>query len=156
MKVGIVTDSMNDLPPELASKYGIVIVPGTIFIDEKPYRSGIDIFPSDIEDLIKKNNKAKSLYDNFILNAIIGFFLPFVIFYFTGNVLYIFIISLLFRIIVYSERENNIFFIFPQSACQNLGFRILFISGLIKTYTMSTKKKLKIHSKEDPNEIKIP
>ncbi|MFX0123182.1 MAG: DegV family protein [Candidatus Hodarchaeota archaeon] len=57
MKAGIVTDSMSDLPPELANKYGVVIVPGTVFIDDEPYRSGIDIFPSDIEDLISENNK---------------------------------------------------------------------------------------------------
>lgn len=48
---------MSDLSPELAKKYGIVIVPGTVFIDNNPYRSGIDIFPSDIEDLIIENSK---------------------------------------------------------------------------------------------------
>jgi DegV family protein with EDD domain len=56
VKVGIVTDSMSDLSPELANKYGVVIVPGTIFIDDKPYRSGIDIFPGDIEGLLAENN----------------------------------------------------------------------------------------------------
>jgi DegV family protein with EDD domain len=55
VKVGIVTDSMSDLPPELANKYGIIVVPGIVFIDGKPYKSGIDIFPNDIEGFIIKN-----------------------------------------------------------------------------------------------------
>lgn len=46
---------MSDLPPELANKHGIVVVPGTVLIDGKPYKSGIDIFPIDIEDIIEKN-----------------------------------------------------------------------------------------------------
>jgi len=46
---------MSDLPPEIANKYGIVVVPGTVLIDGKPYKSGIDIFPIDIEGIIIKS-----------------------------------------------------------------------------------------------------
>ncbi|MFX1506194.1 MAG: glycerol-3-phosphate acyltransferase [Promethearchaeota archaeon] len=109
-----------------------------------------------IIQLGKKIGKEKSLYDNFIPNAIIGFFIPFVIFYFTGKALYLFIIILLLGIIVYSEREKVKDIIFPQSDNKNFVFRISFIFGSIQALTMSIKKKLKIHSKEDPNGIKIP
>lgn len=57
MEVGIVTDSMSDLSPKLAAKYGIVIVPGIVFIDNEPYRSGVDISPNDIENILKESNK---------------------------------------------------------------------------------------------------
>jgi len=48
---------MSDLPPKLAIKYGIVIVPGTVFIEDEVYRSGVDIYPDDIKSIIKENNK---------------------------------------------------------------------------------------------------
>ncbi|MFX0123183.1 MAG: glycerol-3-phosphate acyltransferase [Candidatus Hodarchaeota archaeon] len=86
----------------------------------------------------KKIMKKQSLYDNFIPNAIIGFFIPFVIFYFTRKPLYVFLILLILGIIVYSERKKVRSILFPKSD--------KIISG----------SKIKIQSVDDPNGIKIP
>ena len=43
--VGIVTDSINCLPPEVIKKYDIRIVPVALNINGKPYRDGVDINP---------------------------------------------------------------------------------------------------------------
>ena len=42
-KVGIVTDSIACLPPEILEKYDIRVVPVALNINGKPYRDGIDI-----------------------------------------------------------------------------------------------------------------
>ncbi|MFX1282697.1 MAG: glycerol-3-phosphate acyltransferase [Promethearchaeota archaeon] len=59
--------------------------------------------------------KKQSIYENFIPNAIVGFFTPFVVLYLTGNPLYVFLILLLLGIIVYSEREKVKSILFPNS-----------------------------------------
>lgn len=105
---------------------------------------------------LSKIGKKQSLYDNFIPNAIIGFFIPFIIFYFTGKLLYVLLILFLLGIIIFSERKKvkNIFL--PQTDKNNSTFRIFLILGLIKALTISIKKKLKIRSNNDPNRVKIP
>jgi hypothetical protein len=61
--------------------------------------------------------------------------------------------SVLFAKGLISAANFTIFFL--QSDNQNSVFRILGIFGLIKAFTILIKKKLKIHSKEDPNRVKI-
>lgn len=109
-----------------------------------------------IIQLSKKLWKNRSLYDNFLPNAIIGVFIPLMIFYFTGKPLYVFLILFLLGIIIFSERKKVGDIFFPQSDNHNSVVRIFFIFGLVKAITISIKKKLKIHSKNDPNRVKIP
>ncbi len=104
----------------------------------------------------KKLKKKQSTYDNFIPNAIVGFFIPFVVLYLTGNLLYVFLILLLLGIIVYSEREKVKSILFPNLDDKDSISRIFLILGLIRAIKKSIIKKLKIHSKSDPNSIKIP
>lgn len=46
-KVGIVTDTINSLPPELIKEYNIRVVPLGLSINGKPYRDHVDITPDD-------------------------------------------------------------------------------------------------------------
>jgi DegV family protein with EDD domain len=46
-KVGIVTDSISCLPPEVAKEYGIKIVPETFTINGKSYRDLVDMSPDN-------------------------------------------------------------------------------------------------------------
>jgi DegV family protein with EDD domain len=55
LSVGIVTDSMSDLTPELAELYKIHVVPGIVHINNQPYRSGIDIHREQIYKVIENN-----------------------------------------------------------------------------------------------------
>ena len=43
MKIGFVTDSTSDIPPNLADQYGIEIVPALININGKSYTDGLEI-----------------------------------------------------------------------------------------------------------------
>ena len=43
MSVRIVTDSSSDLPPQLAERWNITVVPCYVVIDDQSYRDGIDI-----------------------------------------------------------------------------------------------------------------
>jgi|SRR5579859_1535921 len=43
MPVRVVTDSNGDLPPELAARYNIVVVPSVLNIEGKSYLDGVDI-----------------------------------------------------------------------------------------------------------------
>jgi len=90
-----------------------------------------------IIQLGKKIGKKQSLYDNFIPNAIIGLFIPFVIFYFTAKPLYVFLILVLLGIIIFSERKKVRNILFPQTDDKNSIFRIFLILGLIKALTKS-------------------
>lgn len=48
MTVKIVTDSGSDMPPELAKKLGITIVPVYIYFGDKAYKDGVDIGPDEL------------------------------------------------------------------------------------------------------------
>lgn len=55
MKEVIITaDSTCDLPKSLIKKHNIIITPLSILLGEKSYRDGIDIFPKDIYEHVKK------------------------------------------------------------------------------------------------------
>lgn len=54
-KVAIVTDTTACVPPEQVSKYGIVVVPVPLIIDEKTYRDGIDITPTEFYTMLRKS-----------------------------------------------------------------------------------------------------
>ncbi len=60
-KVKITCDSTCDLSPELLSKYGIVVCPLCVTMDEKAFRDGIDATPDDIYAFFEKTGRlAKS------------------------------------------------------------------------------------------------
>ena len=46
-KIGIVTDSSSCLPPELATRYGILVAPTNLVIGKKEYRDIVDITTSE-------------------------------------------------------------------------------------------------------------
>jgi DegV family protein with EDD domain len=45
--VGIMTDTIACLPPDLVTQYGIKLLPVALTLDGKPYRDGIDLTPDD-------------------------------------------------------------------------------------------------------------
>ncbi|WP_455142852.1 DegV family protein [Candidatus Hodarchaeum mangrovi] len=55
--MGIVTDSMGELPIELKKKYSIIVVPGDIYIDGERYKSGENFFTKDLSKIITEKNK---------------------------------------------------------------------------------------------------
>ncbi|MFW9779537.1 MAG: DegV family protein [Candidatus Heimdallarchaeota archaeon] len=56
-KIGVVCDSMSDLPPKVSEKHGIVLVPGIVYIDGTPYQSGVDIQAEDLQKLLEDERK---------------------------------------------------------------------------------------------------
>ena len=56
-KVAIVTDSIACLPKELAQRYGIYIIPITLIFEDKTYRDGVDITPSEAYRLLRTAKK---------------------------------------------------------------------------------------------------
>jgi len=53
-KVSIVTDSVACLPAEIVARYGIRIVPIKILFEDKVYRDGVDLAPSEAYKLLAK------------------------------------------------------------------------------------------------------
>jgi DegV family protein with EDD domain len=53
-KVGILTDSIHGLSPELIEQYDIRVAPMCVNIDNKGYRDGVDIKPQDFYKLFKQ------------------------------------------------------------------------------------------------------
>ncbi len=43
MRIGLVTDSPADLPPDLAAHYGIEVIPAILIIEGREYVDGVDI-----------------------------------------------------------------------------------------------------------------
>jgi len=54
-KVAIVTDSIASLPPGLASRFGIRVVPINIVYNRKIYRDGVDISTAETYRMLKEN-----------------------------------------------------------------------------------------------------
>ncbi|MFX0173195.1 MAG: DegV family protein, partial [Candidatus Hodarchaeota archaeon] len=47
---------MCDLPPKISERYGIVIVPGIVYINDQPFQS-IDIHPEDMQSIVEDEEK---------------------------------------------------------------------------------------------------
>ena len=56
-RVAVVTDSVICLPKELVEEYGIRVVPVDVIFEDKAYRDGIDITPSEFYPFLKKAKK---------------------------------------------------------------------------------------------------
>jgi len=56
-KVAIVTDSVACIPRELVEKYSIEVVPIQVIFDDKAYRDGVDITPSQFYALLRQAKK---------------------------------------------------------------------------------------------------
>lgn len=54
-RVAIVTDSAANLPPELAVRYGIQVVPFNLYWDGRMYRDGIDLSPGELYKRLRGN-----------------------------------------------------------------------------------------------------
>ena len=56
-KIAVITDTDSSLPPEIAERYGIQLVPITIHFDDKSYTSGLDIDDRLLFKLVDQYNK---------------------------------------------------------------------------------------------------
>jgi DegV family protein with EDD domain len=56
-KVAIVTDTTACVPPEQVSRYNIEVVPIQLIVDNKTYRDGIDIKPTEFYALLRQAKK---------------------------------------------------------------------------------------------------
>ncbi|MFX1507556.1 MAG: DegV family protein [Promethearchaeota archaeon] len=56
-KIGVVSDSMCDLPSRISEKFRIAVVPGIVYVDGVPHQSGVDIHPKDIQAIIDDEEK---------------------------------------------------------------------------------------------------
>ena len=56
-KVAIVTDTTACIPQKLVTKYGIEVVPVGLIFEDKSYRDGMDITPSEFYTLLKQADK---------------------------------------------------------------------------------------------------
>ena len=71
--VKIVADSTCDLSKEQLDKYDISVIPLTIYLGEKSYTDGVDIFPEDIyawSDRTKLTPKTASPSFEYIMNIL--------------------------------------------------------------------------------------
>jgi DegV family protein with EDD domain len=55
-KVAIVTDTTACIPPERVTAYGIELVPVEVIFDDKVYRDGIDITPTEFYAMLKRED----------------------------------------------------------------------------------------------------
>jgi DegV family protein with EDD domain len=56
-KVAVVTDTTACVPRERVARYGIEVVPVQLIIDNKTYRDGIDISPTEFYTLLRQEKK---------------------------------------------------------------------------------------------------
>lgn len=54
--VSVVTDSVAQVPPEIAQQLGITVVPFTVNINGQPYQDGIDLRPTDLYRRMRQEN----------------------------------------------------------------------------------------------------
>lgn len=57
MRVGILTDSTNDIPREICEKYDIEVIPLKVMFDKETYRDNIDITPEEFYKKLKTLEK---------------------------------------------------------------------------------------------------
>lgn len=56
-KVAIVTDTTACIPPEQVAKYAIEVVPVELIFEDRAYRDGIDITPTEFYTLLRQAKK---------------------------------------------------------------------------------------------------
>ena len=56
-QVAIVTDTTACVPPEQVSQYDIEVVPVPLIINQKTYRDGIDITPTEFYEMLRKTKR---------------------------------------------------------------------------------------------------
>ncbi len=54
--IGLCTDSNSQLPPELAERYGVEVVPLTVVVDGTSYLEGVDLDPDRFYGLLEKGS----------------------------------------------------------------------------------------------------
>ncbi|HOA15932.1 MAG TPA: DegV family protein [Bacillota bacterium] len=54
--IGILTDSISDLPEEIAKQYGIEVIPVKLHIDDKTYLDKVDITDEQFFDILKNEH----------------------------------------------------------------------------------------------------
>lgn len=54
--VAVVTDSTSDLPPELARRHEILVVPLSVVFGKETFRDGVDIHPRDFYQLLESSD----------------------------------------------------------------------------------------------------
>jgi DegV family protein with EDD domain len=59
-KVAVVVDSTSDLPPELAARYGIAVVPLIVRFGERSFRDGVEITPARFLDELRTSSDSPS------------------------------------------------------------------------------------------------
>ena len=69
-KVAIVTDSVACIPKELVEKYGIEVVPIQVIFEDRAYRDGIDITPSQFYALLRQAKKLRDRLATPKINAV--------------------------------------------------------------------------------------
>ncbi|WIF94941.1 DegV family protein [Caminicella sporogenes] len=60
MKIKIITDSLSDIPRELAHEYDISIIPLTVRFGTKEFKDGIDIKPQEFYEMLKESHEIPS------------------------------------------------------------------------------------------------
>ena len=71
-KVAVVTDSVACVPRRQAEELGIEVVPIQVVFDDKSYRDGINITPTEFYEMLKKAKKlpaTASALSGFVLEA---------------------------------------------------------------------------------------
>ncbi len=56
-RVGIITDSIACLPPEMVRQYQVRILPINLYFEDRVYRDGVDITPTDAYELFLRDPK---------------------------------------------------------------------------------------------------
>jgi len=57
MRVGVLTDSTNDIPREICEKYDIEVIPLKVMFDKETYRDNVDITPEEFYKKLKTSEK---------------------------------------------------------------------------------------------------
>ena len=58
--IGLVTDSNSQLPPELAERYGVEVVPLSVTVDGQEYLEGVDLDAGDFYDRFRRGRPTVS------------------------------------------------------------------------------------------------
>ena len=63
MKVGLVTDSNSQLPPDLAKALGVEVVALPVTVGDRPHREGVDLDPDDFYEQLTAGEAVTTFCD---------------------------------------------------------------------------------------------